>query len=276
MLYARQKGLVENFLRERMSDGRLAIVVLRPGLVWGPGSPWLLDPARELVSGTAYLVGDGGGVCNLMYVDNLVRSIDAVVGHRPRVSGFFNVADDEPMTWRKYYGALAACLGVDMATVHSVNGDRYRTSFRDRWDWMKSLSMYRWLKDRLTLEARTAIKLRLERSLAHDGATLGANGGPVVTRRLWHLQATRHSLPTAKFRETFGPHNQTSFASGVAASVAWLRFIGLAQPAVPEPIVEPVASPTFTSPTALTLASSLSATVLTDASHLTSPGDVRD
>lgn len=276
MLYARQKGLVENFLRERMSDGRLAIVVLRPGLVWGPGSPWLLDPARELVSGTAYLVGDGGGVCNLMYVDNLVRSIDAVVGHRPRASGFFNVADDEPMTWRKYYGALAACLGVDMATVYSVNGDRYRTSVRDRWDWMKSLSIYRWLKDRLTLEARTAIKLRLQRSLAHDGATLGAHGGPVVTRRLWHLQTTRHSLPTAKFRETFGPHNQTSFASGVAASFAWLRFIGLAQPAVPEPVVEPIASPTFTSPTALSLASSLSATVLTDASHLTSPGDVRD
>jgi 2-alkyl-3-oxoalkanoate reductase len=277
MLYARQKGLVENFLRERMGDRRLAIVVLRPGLIWGPGSPWLLEPARELMRGSAYLVGDGGGVCNLMYVDNLVRSIDAVVRHRPRSSGFFHVGDDETTTWRKYYGALAGSLGVEMATVRSVSGARYSTSVRDRLNSVQATATYRWLKARLSLETRTAMKLRLRRSLAQDPVDpLGTNRGPVVTRPMWHLQTTRHSLPTAKFLQTFGHQNQTSFSSGVAASVAWLRFIGLAQPVAPERVVEPVASPAFTSRTALSLASSLSAPVLSEPAHLSSHGEARD
>ena len=61
-----------------MADGRITIVVLRPGLIWGPRSPWVLGPASELVNGTAYLVGDGGGICNLIYVDNLVRRLETM------------------------------------------------------------------------------------------------------------------------------------------------------------------------------------------------------
>src|SRR5439155_1239680 len=126
MAYARQKGVAENFLRERMAERRLAIVVLRPGLVWGPGSPWVLGPATDLLRGAAFLAGSGGGICNLMYVDDLLRGIDAV-----------------------------------------------------------------------------------------------------GTREIWHLQTTRYRLPTTKFRATFGDHNMVPFPVGMAASLAWLRFIGI-------------------------------------------------
>src|SRR5206468_10798087 len=71
----------ENFLRERMAERRLAIVVLRPGLVWGPGSPWVLGPATDLLRGAAFLAGSGGGICNLMYVDDLLRGIDRSEEH---------------------------------------------------------------------------------------------------------------------------------------------------------------------------------------------------
>jgi nucleoside-diphosphate-sugar epimerase len=229
MPYAREKGLAENFLRERMDEGRLAIVVLRPGLIWGPRSPWVLRPASELVSGTAYLVGGGGGVCNLMYVDNLVRSINAVVAHPAQVSGFYNVADDGTTTWREYYGALAAGLGVEMATIAAVPGDRYRAGLSGLLEEIKNnLPPYQWLKHGLSPETKNAIKLRLKRALSRDRPSQW-NGGPqpVVTRDMWHLQTTRNPLPTARFRATFGHRNSTSFASGLAASLAWLRFIGL-------------------------------------------------
>ncbi len=225
MPYARQKGLAENFLRERMADGHLAIVVLRPGLVWGPGSPWVLGPANDLVRGGAYLVGDGSGICNLMYVDDLVRSIHAVVA-RP-VTGFYNVADDETTTWRTFYGALAAGLGVNMNAVHRVSGDRYRAGLHDRLDAVRSLRAYRWLKDRLALETRTALKLRLAELRGGDEPAMSGTGSTVVTRTFWDLQTTRCSLPTSLFRATFGHQNRGSFASGLAASLAWLRFIGL-------------------------------------------------
>jgi nucleoside-diphosphate-sugar epimerase len=227
MPYAREKGLAENWLRERMADGRLAIAVLRPGLIWGPRSPWVLRPATELVSGGAYLVGDGGGICNLVYVDNLVRSIDAVIAHRKQVSGFYNVADDETTTWREYYAALGAGLGVDLARVHSVPGDRYRSGLGTIVEELKKLPPYQWLKHSLADETKAAIKLRLKLALERDGpAQESANASPVVTRDMWHLQTTRYRLPTTKFREVFGHHNLNSFASGLAASLAWLRFIG--------------------------------------------------
>jgi nucleoside-diphosphate-sugar epimerase len=228
MPYAREKGLAENFLRERMTEQRLSIVVLRPGLIWGPRSPWVIRPATQLVSGSAYLVGDGGGICNLMYVDNLIRSIDAVVAHPKQLPGFYHVADDETTTWREYYAALAAGLGVDLATVHMVPADRYRAGIGGLVEELKKLPPYQWLKYRLSPETKATIKLRLKLALARDPpAPPGASESPVVTRDMWHLQTTRYPLPTAKFRATFGHQNLNSFASGLAASLAWLRFIGL-------------------------------------------------
>lgn len=225
MPYARQKGLAENFLRARMGTGPLAIVVLRPSLIWGPSSPWVLGPASDLTRGAAYLVGDGAGVCDLMYVDDLVRSIDAVVARPAPPSGFFHVADDAASTWREYYGALAEGLGVDPATIHVVPGGRYHPGLRDRLDRIRGLRAYGWLKERISLETRTHLKARIARARRRDATPSAA--GPVIDRTMWELQATRYPLPTAKFRTTFGPQNRGSFASGLAASLAWLRFIGV-------------------------------------------------
>jgi nucleoside-diphosphate-sugar epimerase len=225
MPYARQKALAENFLRERIADSRPAIVVLRPSLVWGPSSPWVLGPARELLSGSAYLIGGGAGVCNLIYVDNLIRSILAVVDGPAPVSGFFHLRDDEEVTWREYYDALAAGLGVDAANIHALANDSYRIGPRDALDSLRSSPAYTWLKERISHETRTLLKLRLARTRRHDAAQMPAR--PAVTRTMWELQSTRYPLPTDAFRAAYGNHNETSFASGITASLAWLRFIGL-------------------------------------------------
>ena len=224
MPYARQKALAESFLREQMRDGRIAIVVLRPGLVWGPGSRWVLGPAGELVRGSAYLVRGGAGICNLTYVDNLVRSISAVVAHPSPTPGFFHLRDDERVTWREYYAALAAGLGVDAATIHRVSGERYRTGRRDALLALRSGPAYRWLKERLSPDMRTALKLRFARA---GELELTRPARPAVTREMWDAQSTPHSLPTDRFRAAYGNQNVTSFSSGLAASLAWLRFIGL-------------------------------------------------
>jgi nucleoside-diphosphate-sugar epimerase len=226
MPYAREKGRAENSLRDRMGEGRTTIVVLRPSLVWGPESPWVLGPASELARGAAYLRGDGAGICNLMYVDDLVRSIDAVVAHPAAPSGFFNVSDEATVTWREYYTALADGLGVDPATIHVVPDSGYRPGLRERLGTMREHRAYAWLKEHISLETRTRIKARLARG-RDRGPLPGADARPVVTRSMWLLQSTRHRLPTTKFRTTFGTPNRGSFGSGIAASLAWLRFIGV-------------------------------------------------
>jgi len=228
MPYASQKALAENFLRERMRDGRPAIVVLRPGLVWGPGSPWVLGPAREICSRSAYLIRAGAGVCDLMYVDNLVRSILAVADDAAPVPGFFHVHDDEQVTWREYYAALAAGLGVDVATIHAVTMDAYRVGVRDVLDTLRSSWAYTWLKERVPFETRSLLKLRLARARRREPKSLHPR--PALTREMWELQSTRYALPTDRFRAAYSHHNGTSFFDGIAASLAWLRFIGLHDP----------------------------------------------
>jgi len=151
-----------------------------------------------------------------------------VVAHSGQISGSYHVADDETTRWREYYAALATGFGVDVATVHRVPGDRYRAGLHGLLDVFKSVPPYRWLKNRLSSETKAALKLQLRRALERDRpAQRSASGSPVVTRDMWHLQTTRYRLPTTQFRATFGHHNHTSFASGMAASLAWLRFSGL-------------------------------------------------
>ena len=228
MPYARAKGHAENFLRGRMADGRITIVVLRPGLIWGPGSPWVLRPASELIAGSAYLAGEGNGICNLAYVDNLVHAIDAVAAHPAPAAGFYNIADSGTTTWRDYYSALAAGLGVDMATVHAVAADRFRAGSGSFVEALKKLPPYSWLKAGLPQETKAAIKLRLKRMLDRDvPAGADARPGPDVARDIWQLQTTRYPLPARRFPAAFGDRNRVAFAAGMAASLAWLRFIGL-------------------------------------------------
>jgi hypothetical protein len=119
---------------------------------------------------------------------------------------------------------------VDAATVHTVPADRYRTGLGSFVEGLKKLPPYQWLKHHLSPEAKGAIKLRLRLAFGRDRpAQSGGNAGPDVTRDMWHLQTTRCALPTAKFRTTFGHQNPSSFASGLAASLAWLRFTGFEQ-----------------------------------------------
>jgi len=225
MPYARQKGLAEDFLRGRMAGSGPRIVVLRPGLIWGPGSPWVEGPGAELVHGSAYLVGDGSGICNLMYVDDLVRRIFAVVDHAAPVSGFYNVADSGPITWAEYYAALASAVGASAWEIQRLPAGPYHAGLRERLGAVRDTPLYRGLKERLPLETRTRLKLRLARA---RGATSSAGAArPAPTRTMWELQRTRAALPAERFAAAFGPTPRTPFADAIAASAAWLGFIGV-------------------------------------------------
>ena len=229
-LYASQKSLAESFLRERTTDPRLKVVVLRPSLIWGPGSPYVLGTASDLLRGSAYLVADGVGICNLMYVDNLVDSIKAVIGHPAVTSGFYHVGDDELTTWRDFYLAIASGIGVKPETIHMFPDGDYRSGMHARLEDLQSFRAYAWLKHRVPKQTRAAIRDRLGLGRG-DGFALVAGGGadPSVTRELWELQRTHYRLPTARFQAVFGRPHSVTFEKGMAASLAWLRFIGAAR-----------------------------------------------
>ena len=71
MPYARAKAAAERELHAQFGKGDLQITVLRPGIVWGPHSPHILEIARSLCQKRAFLVNDGEGIFNSIFIANL-------------------------------------------------------------------------------------------------------------------------------------------------------------------------------------------------------------
>jgi nucleoside-diphosphate-sugar epimerase len=89
-------------------------VILRPGIVYGPRSQqWTQRIARWLV---ARRLGDlgaaGDGVCNLVYVGDVVTALSQAL-RLPGLEGqVFNLAMAEPPTWNEYFIGFARALGA--------------------------------------------------------------------------------------------------------------------------------------------------------------------
>jgi 2-alkyl-3-oxoalkanoate reductase len=230
MEYARGKIAAEEALRQRFGDTRVSCIILRPGLIWGPRSPWVVGPATQMAAGTAFLLGGGRGICNLIYLDNLLFSIIGILEHPGEPSGCYNISDNELVTWSDYYQALARELRIGFAEIHQLEADEFRETLIGRLDAIKQTSIGKRLKRALSKPA----KQRLKRTLsllqkAQPDTGLVPAAAPAVTRGDWHLQNTRHKLPNEKFKRTFGVLNRFSFGTAMAQTGEWLRFAGLAR-----------------------------------------------
>lgn len=233
MPYARAKSAAEAFLRCHISATGPRVTVLRPGIVWGVRSPHTMQIVRMLLEKTAYLVGDGSGIFNGIYIDNLVACIRACCSPVPDGAGFFNVADDERVTWREFFSAFAARLEYDMARIPRVSRSRCPISKGLVLDWLLSLPSVNGLYHRSKRHLPDAVKVSLKRLLAgpyaYGGVASAYATNPGVDRELWHLQRVEHKLPHAKFAARFGPARRVSFEEGVRRTFEWLRFMGYAR-----------------------------------------------
>src|SRR3546814_8202154 len=81
--YNRAKADAERMLIALRRRHGVELVLLRPGIVYGPRSQWIAGFADQLLDGTAYLVDGAQGICNAIYVDNLVHAVTlAITGTR--------------------------------------------------------------------------------------------------------------------------------------------------------------------------------------------------
>lgn len=104
--------------------------MLRPGIVFGPRSMWVTRVADELLSGTAYLVNEGNGICNSIYVDNLIHAIRLAMTATNVDGQAFLVGDREQVTWSDFYRPIAEALGIDFAQISHVASPRLTRSWQ--------------------------------------------------------------------------------------------------------------------------------------------------
>lgn len=230
MPYATAKSASEMWLKKRMGTTSLEITVLRPGIVWGVRSPHTMNIVQALLHKRAFLVDEGKGIFNAIYVANLTACIRACWEHSSDVTGFFNVADEEVVTWREFYAALADYLDFEIARVPTVSGDRFPWSSSALSDYIQSLpvvnGLYHRLKSHIPDAVKSSLKSRLAGSYEYDRIASEYVTQPGVDREMWHLQKTKHKLPTTKFARHFRFAAPVSFQEGVRRTVDWLAFLG--------------------------------------------------
>jgi 2-alkyl-3-oxoalkanoate reductase len=112
--YNNHKVRAERRLLECRATGSTEVVLLRPGIVYGPRSQWTGGLADDMLAGSAYLVDGGRGICNAIYVDNVVAAVRQALGARDADGRAFLIGDREEINWIDLYRPITEALGLDV------------------------------------------------------------------------------------------------------------------------------------------------------------------
>jgi nucleoside-diphosphate-sugar epimerase len=205
--YAHWKVAAEAACREAGQAG-IEVVILRPAIVYGPGSPqWIVTPAKRLLGGHWGALGDvGRGTCNAVHVDDVAAACLAALRAPAAVAAgqVFNISGHEAVTWNEWYARLASALGCPPLRDVSAAGWRQR------------------MLGALPFKA-------MGRVSPVAGRIFGARilSGPSPSElRLFALAAT---YPTEKAAAAIGWEPRIGLDEGLASAVACLRSAGLAR-----------------------------------------------
>jgi nucleoside-diphosphate-sugar epimerase len=102
------------------NDATLAVVAIRPHLVWGPGDTQLIGRIVERArAGRLALIGTGAALVDTTYIDNavdaLAAAVDAVRPGAACAGRAYVVANGEPRTVRELMARICASAGVPFA-----------------------------------------------------------------------------------------------------------------------------------------------------------------
>jgi nucleoside-diphosphate-sugar epimerase len=193
--YAQTKLDAEGEVLRAETAGRLEAVILRPATVYGPGSSEVIgEIARAICCGHMLLIAGGGAVAGLCYVENLIDAAVLALCHDAAPGQTFNVGDGLSVTWRELTDGLADGLGCP----------------RVRW------SMPYWIA--------YSIGFSLEHGYRLLRRTVGLSAPPLLSRQAVQVLGKNQDFSTRKLRETLGWQPRVGYATGLEATVAWLKI----------------------------------------------------
>lgn len=111
--YSESKLAGERLVRDAHGHGGLATVIVRPGVIWGPGDPHILPRIVALLRrGRMVYVAGGANHVALSHVENLCLGL-ALAAEVPAAAGrVYHVIDAEDLTARQVLDGLAEGLGT--------------------------------------------------------------------------------------------------------------------------------------------------------------------
>ena len=139
------------------------------------------------------LVDGGRAVAGLCYVDNLMDAAVLALRHEAAPGHAFNVSDGLDVTWREFTDGLAEGLGCSKV----------------RW------SLPYWMAN--------GVGFSLEHGYRLLRRTTGLNAPPLLSRQAVQVLGKNQDFSNRKARELLGWEPRVDYATGLEATVAWLR-----------------------------------------------------
>ena len=111
--YSRTKVAGEQLLQQMIRDKGAPVTIVRPGLVYGPRDTNSFGRFARLVEqGKMVIIGSGNNHPPLIYVKDVARGILLASEAEKAIGRAYLLVNDEPVTQRDYFNAIARELGV--------------------------------------------------------------------------------------------------------------------------------------------------------------------
>jgi nucleoside-diphosphate-sugar epimerase len=218
--YGDSKIEAERACQELAAKG-LPVTILRPTLVHGPFSAtWTVPYAQRLLK-RPWLIPEAAsqGICNLLYVDDLVSAVLAALSAETAPGEAFNVNGPERPTWHEYFTGLNDALGLPPLVEASPSGARVRSA---------AVQPLRKSAKFLISHFEPQIMRVAQRSLLARDAMLRAERLVRTTPSPaeFAVYQRQTSFSTSKAQETLGYRPRFPMATALPLTAAWLRHHG--------------------------------------------------
>lgn len=236
----------------------LPVTILRPPIVYGPFSrSWTVATVAAIREGRMVLVSRGTGICNSLYVDNLVDVMLLSAEHPGAPGGVFHIADAQPVTWKEFIEGHARALGEGYLpfpemTVEEIEAARARAQRSPRSSLKQAMVILRDPQMRQAVRAIPAVA-RLERvgrwftgAVLPEGVQrrmreavgnmIRQGGGepavqepvrPLPLRSVVQTYALQTVFSVEKAQRVLGYAPLIDFPEGMARTAAWIRWARL-------------------------------------------------
>ena len=229
MDYNNAKARAEQVLRKARIQGNVELVLLRPSIVFGPRSRLFPSVVEKMIAGTAFLINDGSGICNGIYVDNLIEAIRLALVCAEADGEAFLVGDSETVSWETIFTRLADALGISMNTVHRVTPPVFRKSFKERVEGFVATPFAQSMLPNIPGQAKRLTKVvlgALKPPLQPNAWRLPKPPAAEIDEEMATLQQCAWKYPNQKAAHILGFKPSVPFDEGMRRTLAWMKFAG--------------------------------------------------
>ncbi|MBE0581675.1 NAD(P)-dependent oxidoreductase [Devosia sp.] len=223
--YNNAKVQAEERLLSLRRQGDVEVVILRPGIVHGPRSFWVGGFADALLAGQAYLVDGGMGICNGIYVDNLVHAITLAVASETADGQAYLLGDRETYSWRDLLAPIGEALGYPLEQLPPPTAEQAPGLV----SLLRNNRILKGFARRLPRPIKAAMRAGMREMRIGKTGEAGrgsAPAAPIATLEMSLLHRCGWKLPYTRATDELGYEPIVSLAEAQRRTLTWLEFAG--------------------------------------------------